>query len=84
MTGTETKSVLSTLIALPVTDLERSTRFSLRGADVEESRRELEARGVVVAGDTFDTSVGHMAHFSDPDGNVLMLHCRYAPPAHAA
>jgi catechol 2,3-dioxygenase-like lactoylglutathione lyase family enzyme len=21
----------------------------------------------------------HMAHFSDPDGNVLMLHRRYAP-----
>ena len=30
-------------------------------------------------GDTFDTGVCHMAHFSDPDGNVLMLHRRYAP-----
>jgi len=23
--------------------------------------------------------VCHMAHFRDPDGNVLMLHHRYAP-----
>jgi hypothetical protein len=26
-----------------------------------------------------DTSVCHMAFFSDPDGNSLMLHRRYAP-----
>ena len=31
------------------------------------------------AGETFDTGVCHMAHFTDPDGNVLMLHRRYAP-----
>jgi catechol 2,3-dioxygenase-like lactoylglutathione lyase family enzyme len=115
-------------VSVPVTDLERSTRFyrdtlgleqvgkgtwpefqlgenvslylldptnigqefkgphtasiALRVADVEETRRELEAKGVVFAGDTFDSSVCHMAHFTDPDGNVLMLHRRYAP-AHA-
>jgi hypothetical protein len=33
------------------------------------------------AGDTFDTGVCHMAFFSDPDGNDLMLHHRYAPYA---
>jgi hypothetical protein len=27
----------------------------------------------------FDTGVCHMAFFSDPDGNALMLHQRYAP-----
>ena len=37
------------------------------------------AEGVAFAGETFDTGVCHMAHFTDPDGNVLMLHRRYAP-----
>jgi catechol 2,3-dioxygenase-like lactoylglutathione lyase family enzyme len=55
--------------------------IALRVADVEEARKELEAKGVVFEGDTFDTSVCHMAHFRDPDGNVFMLHRRYAPPA---
>jgi hypothetical protein len=31
--------------------------------------------------DTFDTGVCHMSFFSDPDGNALMLHHRYAPRA---
>ena len=53
--------------------------IALRVADVEEARRELEAKGVQFDGETFDTSVCHMAHFRDPDGNVLMLHRRYAP-----
>ena len=53
--------------------------IALRVPDVEEARRELEAKGVQFAGETFDTSVCHMAHFTDPDGNVLMLHRRYAP-----
>jgi hypothetical protein len=26
-----------------------------------------------------DTGVCHMAFFTDPDGNDLMLHSRYAP-----
>ncbi len=53
--------------------------IALRVADVEEARTELTGRGVEFHGDTFDTGVCHMAHFSDPDGNVLMLHRRYAP-----
>jgi predicted enzyme related to lactoylglutathione lyase len=47
--------------------------------DVEDARRTLEGRGVEFQGDTFDTGVCHMAFFADPDGNVLMLHHRYAP-----
>lgn len=31
------------------------------------------------AADTLDSGVCQMAHFHDPDGNALMLHCRYAP-----
>jgi predicted enzyme related to lactoylglutathione lyase len=47
--------------------------------DVAESRRLLEERGVSFHGDILDTGVCHMAFFSDPDGNALMLHHRYAP-----
>jgi catechol 2,3-dioxygenase-like lactoylglutathione lyase family enzyme len=52
---------------------------ALRVPDVEQARKELEAKGVAFHGDTFDTGVCHMAHFTDPDGNVLMLHRRYGP-----
>ena len=55
--------------------------IALRVADVEEARRDLEGRGVAFEGETFDSGVCHMAHFTDPDGNVLMLHRRYAPHA---
>jgi predicted enzyme related to lactoylglutathione lyase len=47
--------------------------------DVAAARAELEALGVVFEGDTIDSGVCHMAVFEDPDGNVLMLHHRYAP-----
>ena len=53
--------------------------FALRVPDVHEARKELEGRGVEFRGDTLDTGVCHMAFFSDPDGNALMLHRRYAP-----
>jgi catechol 2,3-dioxygenase-like lactoylglutathione lyase family enzyme len=53
--------------------------IALRVADVEAAKQELESRGVVFGGDVFDTGVCHMAFFSDPDGNALMLHRRYAP-----
>jgi catechol 2,3-dioxygenase-like lactoylglutathione lyase family enzyme len=112
-------------ISVPVTDLERSTRFygetlglpqighgawpefqlgenislylldptnigrefegphtssiALRVADVEEAKRELEGKGVQFGGEIFDSGVCHMAFFSDPDGNAIMLHRRYAP-----
>lgn len=49
--------------------------------DVEAARSELESKGVKFGADTMDSGVCHMAHFRDPDGNVLMLHKRYAPPA---
>jgi predicted enzyme related to lactoylglutathione lyase len=47
--------------------------------DVAVTRAQLEARGVEFAGETLDTGVCHMAFFSDPDGNAMMLHHRYAP-----
>jgi predicted enzyme related to lactoylglutathione lyase len=53
--------------------------IALRVPDVEEARRELQGRGIEFFGETFDTGVCHMAQFADPDGNVFMLHRRYAP-----
>jgi predicted enzyme related to lactoylglutathione lyase len=52
---------------------------ALRVLDVGESRRELEEAGVTFAMETFDSGVCHGAPFSDPDGNRLQLHRRYAP-----
>jgi catechol 2,3-dioxygenase-like lactoylglutathione lyase family enzyme len=51
----------------------------LRVRDVEAARVELEARGVEFLGDTYDSKVCHMGFFKDPDGNVVILHRRYAP-----
>ena len=53
--------------------------FAVRVADVEEAREELEAKGVEFMGETHDTTVCHMGFFKDPDGNVVILHKRYAP-----
>jgi catechol 2,3-dioxygenase-like lactoylglutathione lyase family enzyme len=47
--------------------------------DVTAARDELAGRGVQFEGETWDTGVCHMAHFTDPDGNPLTLHKRYAP-----
>jgi len=54
--------------------------IALQVDDVQASREALEAKGVQFGADTMDSGVCHMAHFRDPDGNVLMLHRRYAPP----
>jgi predicted enzyme related to lactoylglutathione lyase len=53
--------------------------IALHVEDVAAARAELEARGVAFHADTMDTGVCHMAFFSDPDGNSLMLHHRYQP-----
>ncbi|HEX2410522.1 MAG TPA: VOC family protein [Solirubrobacteraceae bacterium] len=53
--------------------------IALRVADVAAARERLEAHGVRFLGDTVDTGVCHMGFFFDPDGNVLILHRRYAP-----
>jgi catechol 2,3-dioxygenase-like lactoylglutathione lyase family enzyme len=58
---------------------QKNAHPALHVDDVEEARKQLEAKGVEFAGETFDTGVCHMALFTDPDGNDLMLHNRYAP-----
>jgi predicted enzyme related to lactoylglutathione lyase len=55
------------------------TAMAMHVDDVESARAELEARGIEFMGDILDTGVCHMAFFTDPDGNALMLHHRYAP-----
>lgn len=54
--------------------------IALHVEDVEEARAELESKGVEFHGETMDSGVCYQAYFSDPDGNALILHNRYAPP----
>jgi catechol 2,3-dioxygenase-like lactoylglutathione lyase family enzyme len=54
--------------------------IALRVDDVARARAELESRGVQFKGETIDSGVCHQAIFEDPDGNLLDLHHRYAPP----
>jgi catechol 2,3-dioxygenase-like lactoylglutathione lyase family enzyme len=52
--------------------------IALRVPDVAAARSKLEAHGVEFLGETLDTGVCLMGFFYDPDGNVLILHRRYA------
>ncbi len=52
--------------------------IALRVADVEAAREHLSEQGVRFLGETVDTGVCRMGFFNDPDGNVLILHHRYA------
>ena len=56
-----------------------TAHIALRVPDVAEARTRLEDAGVEFEGEILDTGVCHMAFFADPDGNMLMLHHRYAP-----
>jgi catechol 2,3-dioxygenase-like lactoylglutathione lyase family enzyme len=47
-------------------------------ADVEQARAKLDG-AVEFDGETFDSGVCNGAPFTDPDGNRLLLHHRYAP-----
>ena len=53
--------------------------IAFRVPDVESAKSELEAAGVEFPAGVIDSGVCHIAPFSDPDGNGLMLHRRYAP-----
>jgi catechol 2,3-dioxygenase-like lactoylglutathione lyase family enzyme len=58
---------------------QKNAHIALHVDDVAAARIELEGKGVRFAGETLDTGVCQMAFFTDPDGNDLMLHHRYAP-----
>lgn len=52
--------------------------IGLRVADVRAAVEEVRAAGAEVMG-IEDTGVCHMGFVKDPDGNVVILHRRYAP-----
>jgi catechol 2,3-dioxygenase-like lactoylglutathione lyase family enzyme len=58
---------------------QKNAHLALHVDDVAGARAELEAKGVEFSGEIMDTGVCHMAFFTDPDGNDLMLHHRYTP-----
>ena len=58
-----------------------SAGIALRVADVQAAVEEARAGGAEVVG-IDDTGVCHMGFVKDPDGNVLILHRRYAPRVH--
>jgi catechol 2,3-dioxygenase-like lactoylglutathione lyase family enzyme len=53
--------------------------IAIRVPDVDAARERLREAGVELEGETFDSGVCNGAIFTDPDGNGLMLHRRYAP-----
>ena len=53
--------------------------IALHVDDFEAAKAELESRGVEFRGDTLDSGVCWQAFFTDPDGNALGIHHRYAP-----
>jgi catechol 2,3-dioxygenase-like lactoylglutathione lyase family enzyme len=77
----ETGTVTLALLNCPGLGIDFSANavpVALQVGDVAQARADLEAKGVTFD-DTIDSGVCHMAHFRDPDGNILMLHHRYAP-----
>lgn len=60
---------------------QKNAHLALHVDDVAAARADLEAEGVDFVGDVMDSGVCHMAFFTDPDGNDLMLHRRHAPIA---
>jgi predicted enzyme related to lactoylglutathione lyase len=56
-----------------------ASAIALHVEDVEAARAALERKGVEFKGATIDSGVCLQAIFEDPDGNILILHNRYAP-----
>lgn len=52
--------------------------IAFRVDDVAARKAELEGKGVEFVTDIIDSGVCHQAIFTDPDGNSLNLHHRYA------
>jgi predicted enzyme related to lactoylglutathione lyase len=78
-TGTLTIAVMQS-DAFGVEFRPNNNPIALHVDDVQAARTELESRGVQFKGEIIDSGVCHQTFFEDPDGNVLGLHHRYAPP----
>jgi len=57
----------------------KSAPIAFQVEDVDAARAALEAKGVTFIVEKLDSGVCHQAIFTDPDGNPLVLHHRYAP-----
>jgi catechol 2,3-dioxygenase-like lactoylglutathione lyase family enzyme len=79
-TGTLTLAVMQS-DAFGIEFKPHSHPIALHVDDVAAARAELEDQGIAFRGDIIDSGVCHMDYFADPDGNALMFHHRYAPPA---
>jgi catechol 2,3-dioxygenase-like lactoylglutathione lyase family enzyme len=79
-TGTLTLAVMQS-DAFGIEFKPHSHPIALHVDDVAAARAELEDQGIAFRGDIIDSGVCRMAYFADPDGNALMFHHRYAPPA---
>ena len=55
--------------------------LEFRVEDFEAANADLESKGVEVQGDPIDSGVCLQTFFTDPDGNVLGIHHRYAEGA---
>jgi len=77
-TGSQTIAVMQT-DAFGIDFSPNAAPIALHVDDVGAAREDLEAQGVSFAGETIDSGVCHIAPFSDPEGNALLLHNRYAP-----
>jgi catechol 2,3-dioxygenase-like lactoylglutathione lyase family enzyme len=67
-------------VTLALVDPSVRAGIALRVSDVRAARAELEEQGVEFEGQTVDTGICHLAYLRDPDGNLLILHRRYAAP----
>ena len=56
-----------------------SAPIALQVEDVAAACRSLTEKGLSFRAEILDSGVCHQAFFSDPDGNPLILHHRYAP-----
>jgi catechol 2,3-dioxygenase-like lactoylglutathione lyase family enzyme len=76
----ETGNLTLAVMQLEFFGIEFSTAgaIALRVDDAFAAREQLEARGVEFSGHV-DSGACHQIFFSDPDGNPLILHQRYAP-----
>jgi len=78
-TGSLTLAVMQT-DAFGINFQPTNVPIALHVEDFEAAKAELQSRGVEFRGETLDSGVCWQAFFADPDGNMLGIHHRYAPP----
>ena len=77
----ETGAVTIALMQVDAFNIEFSpnrTPLEFHVDDFDAAKAELESRGVEFVTDVIDSGVCKQAIFTDPDGNVLAIHHRYA------